>query len=201
MIDRSRSDTGDTEVFSKKVDVSSIPRDGRRYRDIFKNDELKALADAIGVQALENIDINLELRPLSRDRLRVHGHVRADVTQLCVVTVEPVHSRLDENIDCEFWPEQDYLRWVRSSEEESEAGFDAFLREEPEPYRDGEIDIGQFIYETIVAAIDPYPRKNNVEFNWDTSEFNTGVGWNVEKSGPFSKLRTLIGASKGDKSS
>ena len=35
-----------------------------------------------------------------------------------------------------------------------------------EPYEDGRIDVGAIVYEHLSAALDPYPRKEGVEFDW-----------------------------------
>lgn len=114
--------------------------------------------------------------------------------------MEPVHSKLEERIDCEFWPEQDFFRWVQSLEEEKDGGWHLLNGTDLEPYNDRQIDIGQYIYETIVAAIDPYPRKSNVEFDWGASEFNSGADGKLEETGPFSKLKAIKDVLKDDKS-
>ena len=70
MIEKNVSDTEAGKSVSKLIDVSSVPKEGRYYAIFFNNTELKALAEAIDGAVLEELNIELELRALNRDRIR-----------------------------------------------------------------------------------------------------------------------------------
>ena len=50
-----------------------------------------------------------------------------------------------------------------------------------------EIDVGRVVFETLSAALDPYPRKNGASLEWQDPESAEGVG----ASGPFGALKKL----------
>lgn len=97
---------------------------------------------------------------LTRRGFKVHitGRVRAKVGQTCVVTLEPIESAVDEEVDLTFAPPVDGLD-VESGEVELRRDYDP-----PEPLTGDKIDIGQLATEFLVLGIDPYPRKSGVEF-------------------------------------
>ena len=45
-----------------------------------------------------------DIVPKSGGRLQVTGHVRARIGQTCVVTLDPIESEIDEEIDLTFAP-------------------------------------------------------------------------------------------------
>ena len=55
-----------------------------------------------------------------------------------------------------------------------------------EPIEHGRIDVGRIVYETLSAAVDPYPRKAGAEFAAD----EVG-GPLVGDYGPFAALKKL----------
>jgi uncharacterized metal-binding protein YceD (DUF177 family) len=85
--------------------------------------------------------------------LRVLGHVSARVGQTCVVTLEPIENRVEEDIDLMFTPNGAALAEVRADDEDA-----------PEPLLDGRVDLGALATEFLVLGIDPYPRKQGVTF-------------------------------------
>jgi len=65
--------------------------------------ERAALARRLDLQGLERLEAEIEIRPgRSRDLIVMTGRLGAEVTQTCVVTLEPVSSRLDQPIDLLF---------------------------------------------------------------------------------------------------
>ncbi|MEI9805175.1 MAG: DUF177 domain-containing protein [Pseudolabrys sp.] len=93
--------------------------------------------------------------------VRVTGHVRAHVTQDCVVTLDPLESDVEEAVDLQFAPAAGDAPQL-----ETEFSHDASggSEEPPEPLRDGAIDLGAITIEFLVLGINPYPRKPGAEF-------------------------------------
>jgi uncharacterized metal-binding protein YceD (DUF177 family) len=93
--------------------------------------------------------------------VRVTGHVRAHVSQNCVVTLEPLESDVEEAVDLRFAPASG-----DGPQLETEFSHDASdgSEEPPEPLRDGAIDLGAIAIEFLVLGINPYPRKPGAEF-------------------------------------
>ncbi|OYV26158.1 MAG: hypothetical protein B7X08_02955 [Acidocella sp. 20-63-7] len=81
-------------------------------------------------------------------------HMRATVTQTCVVTLEPFETMIEERSDLRFVP-------AHSLSESEDLELDAETLEGPDelPYADGMLDLGEALAEQLALALDPYPRK------------------------------------------
>jgi uncharacterized metal-binding protein YceD (DUF177 family) len=80
----------------------------------------------------------------------VSGRVSALVGQTCVVSLEPIESKLDEAIDVTFGPPGAAARTDAD--------------EPPEPLVGGSVDLGALATEFLILGIDPYPRKEGAQF-------------------------------------
>lgn len=139
-----------------------------------------ALATALDLLACSRLEVRYEVNPLPRGRYVLEGTLEADVTQSCVVTLEPVESRIVEPFEVEFRP-----GLAREASEVTE--FDALEARDIEPLEDGTIPIGRIVYEHLASAINPYPRKEGVVLEQPSSEPTDAGG----ESGPFAALRQL----------
>ena len=115
---------------------------------------------------------------MGKGQYRLAGKVAARLTQSCVVTLDPLSQRAEGTFDVEFWPAAEL---PQGGEEEVEA----LSAAEIEPIEHGRIDVGRIVYETLSAAIDPYPRKAGAEFAPDVGGRPAG------ESGPFAALKKL----------
>jgi uncharacterized metal-binding protein YceD (DUF177 family) len=81
-------------------------------------------------------------------------HMRATVTQTCVVTLEPFETTIEERSELRFVPAQ-------SLPESEGVELDTETLEGPDeiPYTDGMLDLGEALAEQLALALDPYPRK------------------------------------------
>ena len=123
-------------------------------------DELTALAGALEILSCERLCVRYEIASLGHGRFRLAGELEADVTQACVVTLDPVPARIHEQFAVEFWPQQD-LVCDGVGERAILTGADV------EPIEGARIDAGRIVFEHLSAALDPYPRKAGAEFRWD----------------------------------
>ena len=57
---------------------------------------------------------------------------------------------------------------------------------EVEKFEHGIIPAGRIIFETLAASLDPYPRREGVEFNWQDPQATE-----PEKASPFAVLSKL----------
>ncbi len=123
-------------------------------------------------------------------RLRLAGQLQADVTQTCVVTLEPVDAQLDVPVEIEFWPAALVAEMERNAEELGNHG----LLDWPEAVVDGRIDLGPVIYETLATALDPYPKRPGTSFDWSQVDPEAA---SEGKSGPFAALAALKRRERG----
>ena len=143
--------------------------------------ERTALAAALDVISCDDLTARYDIRPLGRGRFRLTAEIEAEITQACVVTLDPVAARITERLSAEFRPEEDAGLEADGGERGVLAGDDI------EPIHDGLIDAGRLVFELLSAAIDPYPRAPDAEFQWQ----DPMAGDDAESRGPFAALARL----------
>ena len=147
--------------------------------------ERAALAERFDLLALDFLSAVLRLRRLEGGPIvRVEGRFEAEVTQSCVVTLEPVPSRLEQDF-CLL-----YSLDPRQAAAEQEVLVDIEQEDPPEPVPPGGIDLGEVVAEQLALALDPYPKAAGARLErveWD------GGDDGQESSNPFAVLRSLKG--------
>lgn len=145
-------------------------------------EETERLASALGVTACPMMHADYEIRRVGDDRYLMTGTVFADVTQPCVVTLEPVRQHIEERILVEIGG--------RASDRQGTEDTELPLLDddmEHEPLVGGRIEAGRIVFETLAAAIDPYPRKDGAVFDWE-DPISKSPG---REAGPFAALAKL----------
>lgn len=150
-----------TEVlFSRPVRVEALPKDGLTQTIEANPSERAALAALNGLPGIAKLTATFVLRRAGRGGVRVEGTVHAEVTQTCVVSLEPFEATLDEPVDVRFAPAAEEGAARRAPTET--VLLDA--EDAPDPIVDGRIDLGALAAEFLALALDPYPRKPGVAF-------------------------------------
>ncbi|WP_048647647.1 YceD family protein [Nitratireductor soli] len=151
------SNRQETSPVSFRVNVLRLPRKGMPV-DIEADAVARtALAEAHALLSVERFRAELMVRPWKSDGVRVIGRVRADITQACVVTLEPLTARIDAEMAATLVPETSRL--ARNELEGGEFILDAEGPDLPDTFAGDTIDIGALAEEFFALAIDPYPRK------------------------------------------
>lgn len=154
----------DDVPFSYPVKVGHISANPVRIRLEANADELKALADVWNVLSVENLKAELQLTRWKRDGIKVKGELHSGVTQACIVSLEPVSSRINETFEHVFVPEGSKLARIVTNEE-GEIVLDPDGPDIPDQFTGDTIDIGAVVAEFAALAIDPYPRKPDASFS------------------------------------
>lgn len=143
--------------FSRAVSVESL-EDGETVIDIEADaDERAALARRFGLLALDSLTAKVGLTPVDGGLVRVHGALAAEVTQACVVTLEPVTTRIEASFE--------RLYGAEPPEEAGGLITDADTEEAPEPFTDGAVDVGEAVAEQLALELDPFPRAPGAAFD------------------------------------
>jgi hypothetical protein len=132
--------------------VHDIPETSLASEHSASAEERQAMAQALELPALRKLTANYTIRPEIEGRYHLTGVIEAEIEQICVVSLEPLTTNLSEPFDVSFWPE-DQLPQPEGGEVDIEA------TDAPEPIRAGQIDVGRVVFESLAAAIEPYPRK------------------------------------------
>jgi uncharacterized metal-binding protein YceD (DUF177 family) len=167
--------------FSRPVRVDALPADGVTQTIVADADERAALAALNHLPAIAKLTASFTLRRNGRDGARATGAVRADVTQVCVVTLEPFAAHIDEPLDVVFAPPAKETPARRGVQEE--VNLDLAAEDPPDTMVDGVIDLGALAAEYLALGLDPYPRKPGVEF--------AASALASEASSPFAALAEL----------
>jgi hypothetical protein len=146
--------------------------------------ERARLAEFYKVDDIAALSLDYRLDPLPSGCYRLTGDLRAELTQLCVVTVEPVGETIQEDVSLEFWP----AHLIAKADNHGNAE-DILESDPPEPLVNGRIDLGHLTAEIFASAINPYPRKEGVEFDWSDPKAAEEEG----SSKPFAALGRLKG--------
>ncbi len=166
--------------FSRRVQVEGLGEDEVTKQIEATADEREALAERPGLLSVESLTATLHLRRLAgRPLVRVNGGFVAEVVQSCVVTLEPVASRLEGDVvRC-------YTLAPAEAATEREILVDPDEEEPPEPVPAGGIDLGEAVAEQLALEIDPYPRAEGAKL--ERAEWGGGA----ERDSPFQVLGTL----------
>jgi hypothetical protein len=154
----------DAPPFSRRVKVDALPADGLPQTIEANPDERAGLAAANRLPAIASLTASFAVRRSGRGGARVTGEVHAEVTQLCVVSLEPFAATVDEPVDVRFAPAATAAAPRRVKADEAEV-VEVGGEDPPDPIIDGTIDLGALAAEFFALGLDPYPRKPGVAFD------------------------------------
>jgi hypothetical protein len=153
----------DAPPFSRRIRVDALPADGLSQTIEANADERAALAAANRLPAIASLTASFVVRRSGRAGARVTGDVHAEVTQLCVVSLEPFAATVDEAVDVRFAPAATAAAPRRGKGDDVEM-VEIGGEDPPDPIIDGSIDLGALAAEFFALGLDPYPRKPGVAF-------------------------------------
>lgn len=172
--------------FSRPVAVDRLGSHGKEVTVEANEAECAALARRFDLLGLDRLHGQFRLRPLGTGKLvRVEGHIEAELRQSCVVTLEPITSRIDHEFALSFSSDPEDISPEVSVDPDSE--------DPPEPIENGIIDLGEVSAQQLALEIDPFPRLPGAKFASEVAEEAE-----TPRSNPFAALagrRTKSGSS------
>lgn len=170
------SRANDNPEFARVIEV-------RQLRDLARFDfdispqpaEAAALASLLGAQAVRKLRFAGHLVPVAKDGWALEAALGATVVQTCVVTLEPVTTRIDETVRRAFIPGLKGGAEIEVSPEEDD---------EIEPLRD-RIDLGRVAIEALALALPAYPRKEGANLGGGDEDGD------MDRPKPFAALAAL----------
>jgi hypothetical protein len=167
---------------SFRASVVRLPKKGMPVVIDASPEQRAALAREHGLLDVKNFHADLVVSPWKRDGVSVSGRVEGDIVQECVVTLEPIDARIDEEVSAVFIPEGSNLeRYDRLST--AEMILDPEGPDAPESFSGTHIDVGALAEQFFALGIDPYPRKEGIEplAMADVEEGNLPLGTLAQK--------------------
>ncbi|SFO26236.1 Uncharacterized metal-binding protein YceD, DUF177 family [Bradyrhizobium sp. Ghvi] len=153
-----------SDPWRSPVTVAQIPDTGLHRALEASAAERQAMADVAGLRDILSARADFDIVPKSGGRIQVTGRVRARIGQTCVVTLDPIESEIDEEVDLTFAPEAETRRLEDLIEEGRDDQEPPEVADPPEAIVNGTIDLGRIATDALFLAIDPYPRKPGAVF-------------------------------------
>jgi hypothetical protein len=137
--------------FSRTVPVDQIGADGCEFDIRAEPRERAALAERFGLVAIDALTARVHLeRARGRKTIRLAATFHAEVTQTCVVTLEPVEAVLDQDF---------VIHYAETKAGEDAAEVVVSLDDDTEPLVGPVLDMGEAVAEELALSLDPYPRR------------------------------------------
>ncbi|MBR0752592.1 DUF177 domain-containing protein [Bradyrhizobium jicamae] len=144
------------------INVGQIPETGL-HREIEADAGIRqAMAEVAELREVLSARASFDVVPRRDGRVTVTGRVRARIGQTCVVTLDPIESEVDEEVDLVFAPPEQ-IPEMADLVDDAEEG-DENTPDPPEPIEGGFIDLGRVATDALFLGIDPYPRKPDAVF-------------------------------------
>lgn len=177
---RTQQPTG--EIFSHPVNVNEVPEQGLDLSISADPPTRQALAAFDGLAGIASLEADFHIARRGLGAFNVSGSVRARITQICVLSLQPFETEVAEEIDVDFAPQ------TTAAVTSAQAGTtltdpSASERDPPDPIVDDTIDLGALAAEFLALGLDPYPKKPGVEF--------VPTRPPEEKGSPFDVLKKL----------
>ena len=134
--------------FARPIDIARLPSGEAVFDIAAAAAERAALARRFDLLALDRLEARVRLCRLPGGFLRLTARVSADVVQACVVTLEPVASRVEDEFTLSYGAAAEAL------DETVLSGAAEVI--EPLP-AGGRLDIGEAVAQQVSLALDPYP--------------------------------------------
>lgn len=121
-------------------------------------EECAALAKRFGYISIARLEAEFTISG-DKNALITNGHLRANLTQPCIASAEPV----EESIDTPF-----LLRFIREGDDTAHVGSAEEMEIDAQEIDtitliDDRIDMGEAVAETLALSVNPYPRSANAD--------------------------------------
>jgi hypothetical protein len=171
-----------TPEFSRPCAIDRLPAGGTAFDLEASPAERAALARRFDLAGLDLLVARGRVEPAPGGLIEVRGRLRADLSQRCVVTLEPVPAAVDTEFRRLFTREAPPPVAAGGVEIEIDPDVDV-----PEPLGEDGLDLGEVAAEEMAVALDPYPRAPDA----DAVLAEVAARAAEEDRGPFAVLAPL----------
>ena len=125
----------------------------------------------LGILGFESLKADLELRREQGGMVvYVKGHIQATLQQACVVSLDPIETKVSEDFEAWFADSEQAvaLAKVKHDKQVKANGETPILdeHEDPEQIVEGKIDLGELVTQHLSLSINPYPHKEGVVYEY-----------------------------------
>ncbi len=174
---------------SRPVKADEIGPSGVRLDLQASAAERDAVANRLGLEALELFEGDLLVQSAIGRQFILEGTIRAEIRQTCVVSGEPVTSSLTFQLRRVYEEDADPLSGLATDDDDIPSSIDD---DDPDPLDDGMIDVGEATVEELALQIPAYPRADGAVFQ----DINEGAPESERTGNPFALLSELKNKTK-----
>jgi uncharacterized metal-binding protein YceD (DUF177 family) len=140
-------------------DLSDLSNGGDEISVAASDEQRARLAEWAGLNSVESFKAQVTLLRTSATRFAYEAALSADLTQSCVVTLEPVHSHVALDVSRAL-----HLTKTPRGAQLAVHDLSSTADEGPEEIQNSHYDLAGPLLEEFSLAIDPYPRAPGVVF-------------------------------------
>lgn len=171
-----------SELPSKTLRVADLPTRKTTTFVIAPNDkERAAIAMALAVPSIKKLKFTGEISPAGSKNWRLDAELGATVIQECVVTLDPVTTRIDEKVSRTYVPELTVAKGA-----EVEMPEDDTIDEIPET-----LDLVEIMLESLSLALPAFPRSKGASLGEAVFSAENVAPMTDEDAKPFAGLGAL----------
>ena len=144
--------------FSRIINLELITKAGTNIEYVANDQECENLAKRFSIPKVVAVNADCQFRKLSQKDVgdyRLSVHMKAELIQRCVVTLDDINESIDEKFFIIF---QNQTKGKNDADVPVAIDFDA-REEDIEVINDKEIDVGEYIAEYLSLSMNLYPRQ------------------------------------------
>lgn len=168
-------------IFDIEVQLDKLPVNGRHIKVEANAEELAELAKIAKVSEVGRFSANMHVARVD-GAIQVLGKMSAEISQPCILTLDPVLQRIEEELTRVFLPK---TKEMIENAPGSEAYIELGPEEVPDYYEGNCLDLSAFLLESLGLSIDLYPRMAGAKLSKEQA------GDNPEELSPFAVLKSL----------
>lgn len=159
-----------TPEWSHMIDVEEIGSAPVKFDIAPDESQINSLLGRLGVKKIEDLQAHITVG-MKNMVYHAKGSVQAKITQDCVVTLDPIVTEINEEVEGWFADAEAAVSIAKARHERDlkKGQVEVPMLEEsedPEPVIDGKIDLGELATQFLSLAINPYPHAEGVEYEF-----------------------------------
>lgn len=151
--------------------------------------EIEAAKQALDLSALRKLSFSGQLEPAGKSDWLLTAQLGATAVQPCTITLEPVTTRIDQEVSRRFVAEMPQA--ALDTEEEDEFGGTAMLEDDTLEPLGPQIDLWAVMIEALALALPDYPRAEGAELGTLSVTEPGKAAMTDEDAKPFAGLASL----------
>lgn len=179
--------------WSVLIDAQTVTSNPYKLRIAASEEERKALCKRLDLAAISSLSADLTLHREKGSIIHVNGLMKANVTQHCVISTDPVQTQIEETFEGWFADQDRIVMLAKARHERLGRLADSEIpildeSEDPEPLVNGMIDIGELVTQNLSLALDQFPRRRGLE-EAEVVEVSIGSEVAAIRRNPFEALK------------